>query len=377
MQKKILMAFDWYDVGLHAGVAAYARERNWNLNTHMARTRQFPLGWDGDGVVGLISEAETLEFVRSLGVPVVDMGGHFSDFPQVLADHFRVGAMAAEHFVERNFRNFVFFQVQNSRLEREIFRGFEATLEAAGHACTTRRWNPTANEQQIRYSEVTRWLAESLAELPRPLAVFCQNDDTAAVIMNTIIDEGNTIPDEIALLGAGNSELICNYLPVRLSSIGSNLRGHGYAAAEQLGRLLDGESPPVVPVRIEPGSVHLRESTDFLAVENPHVARVLREIWDRYDEQLTVDYLQSLVPVSRSGLYDAFIDEVGRPMGKELARVRIRKAKEMLGNTDRSVGEIARLCGFNSPINFSRAFSQQVKVSPLRYRQSVQERSAA
>ncbi|MBC2593893.1 DNA-binding transcriptional regulator [Ruficoccus amylovorans] len=369
----VLMAFDWYDTGLHEGVAVYAREHNWSLNAHMARTRQFPLGWKGDGVVSLISLPETLEYVKALGVPTVDMGGHYSDFPQVLGDHYQVGVLAAEHFLERNHRNFAFFFIQNSRLEKETYDGFANALESGGHACASLRWNESISELEIRYMEVIGWLKERLRELPRPLAVFCQNDDTAALIVTAALDLGCRIPEDVAILGAGNSELICKYLPVTLSSISSNLKGHGYRLAQELGRILAGGVPKRVPVRVKPGRVHVRESTNFLAVRDPNVLVVLREIWDHYNEPLNIDRLQRLAQVSRSSLYNAFIEDVGRPMGKELARIRILKAKEMLGETDLPVAEVGKRCGFSSLISFSRAFSQNVGVSPSAYRSQARQ----
>ncbi|MGZ0655285.1 AraC family transcriptional regulator [Coraliomargarita sp. W4R53] len=371
LQKNILMAFDWYDTGIHEGVASYAREHGWFLNTHMARTGQFPIGWDGDGIVALASTNNTLNYLKSLKLPTVDMGGHFPDFQQVLGDHHRTGVMAAEHFLERNHKHFVFFHIQNSRLENEISTGFIQTLNAAGYDCEEAVWKRGTGENEILYHEVQSWLREAFERLPRPLAVFCQNDDTAALILTAALEAGCSIPEDVAILGSGNSELICKNLPVSLSSIGSNLKGHGYLLAKTLDAIMDGLRTTRAPIRIEPGRIHVRESTDFLAVTNPHVLIVLREIWKNYDKPLNIDLLQQLVPISRSGLYNAFIEDVGRPMGKELTRIRILKAKEMLADTNLQATEIGERCGFNSLISFSRAFSQNTGMSPLHYRGDV------
>ncbi|MDQ8194725.1 DNA-binding transcriptional regulator [Coraliomargarita sp. SDUM461004] len=373
LQKKILMAFDWYDTSIHEGVANYAREHGWFLNTHMARTGQFPIGWDGDGIVALASTDKTLNYLKSLDLPTVDMGGHFPDFQQVLGDHHQTGVMAAEHFLERNHKHFVFFHVQNSRLEKEISTGFIQTLNAAGYECEEASWKKTAatTEHEIRYHDVQKWISEAFARLPRPLAVFCQNDDTAALILTAALEAGCSIPEEVAILGTGNSELICKNLPVALSSIGANLKGHGYTLAKTLDAIMEGRRTTKAPIRIEPGRIHVRKSTDFLAVTNPHVLTVLREIWKNYDQPLNIDVLQKLVPISRSGLYNAFIEDVGRPMGKELTRIRILKAKEMLADTNLQATEIGERCGFNSLISFSRAFSQNTGMSPLHYRNDV------
>jgi len=362
------MALDWYDSELHRGIAAYARERDWVLNTHMARTHQIPEGWEGDGVIGLMERPTTRSFVRSLRLPTVDMGGHFSEFPQVLSDNHRAGAIGAAHFLERNHKHFAFFFIQNSRLEQEVSAGFIQTVEAAGRTCHLYHWNQAQSEHEVNYRSVHNWAKTTLSSLPRPVAVMCQNDDTMAIILNAAVDAGLHVPEEVALLGLGNMTLTCEFLPVTLSSIDADLTGHSYRAAQELDRLLQGGAPRVTPIRVPPKAVVLRESTNFLAVSDPHVLIVLRKIWDNYAEPLCVEKLVSSVPISRSSLYKLFIQQVGRPIARELMRVRLDHAKSLLTTTEKSVGKIARECGFSSLITFSRAFSENLKMSASEFR---------
>lgn len=362
------MALDWYDSELHRGIAAYAREQDWVLNTHMARTHQIPEGWEGDGVIGLMERPTTRAFVRSLRLPTVDMGGHFSEFPQVLSDNYRAGAIGAEHFLERNHKAFAFFFIQNSRLEKEVSAGFIKTVQDAGRTCHQYDWNPSQSEHEVNYRSVHKWAKATLTSLPRPVAVMCQNDDTMAIILNAAVDAGLHVPEEVALLGLGNMTLTCEFLPVTLSSIDADLAGHSYRAAQELDRLLQGGAPHAVPLRIPPKTVVLRESTNFLAVSDPHVLIVLRNIWDNYAEPMCVENLVASVPISRSSLYKLFIQQVGRPIARELMRVRLDHAKRLLTTTEMSVGKIARACGFSSLITFSRAFSENLNMSASEFR---------
>ncbi len=367
-RKRVLMALDWYDSDLHRGIAAYAREHNWVLNTHMARTHQIPEGWEGDGVIGLMERPTTRAFVRSLKLPTVDMGGHFTEFPQVLSDNYRAGAIGAEHFLERNHTNFAFFFIQSSRLEKEVSAGYIQTIESTGHACRLYHWNQAEQEHGVNYRSVHKWAQATLASLPKPAAVMCQNDDTMAIIVNAAVDAGLRVPEEVALLGLGNMGLVCEFLPVTLSSIDVDMAGHSYRAAQELTRLLEGGDPQIVPIRVPPKAVQLRESTNFLAVSDPHVMVVLREIWNNYSKPLSVESLIRSVPISRSSLYKLFIQQVGRPIARELMRVRLNHAKHLLTTSDQPVGEIARACGFSSLITFSRAFSENLKMSPSDHR---------
>jgi LacI family transcriptional regulator len=371
IRRKVLMALDWYDAELHTGIAEYARTKDWVLNTHMARTRQLPLGWEGDGVIALIDQPATAAFVKDLKLPVVDFGGHFNDFPQILSDNHQVGVMGAEYLLEKNHQRFVFLHLQNSRLEREISTGFSMAVEAAGFHCEMHYWKKGETEQAINYRAVQEWSLDLLKDLEKPVALMCQNDDTAAIVLQAAFDGGIRIPEEVAILGNGNNQLVCDFLPRTLSSIDPDLRGLGFAAARELDRLFSGEPARKATMRIPPKCIYTRESTDFLAVSNPSVMRVLRYIWDNYNKPLNIEKLTSLVPVSRSALYNLFIDEVGRPMARELMRVRVEHAKRMLKTTDLNISTIGKQCGFSSLINFSRAFSQKVGQSPREYRYAM------
>lgn len=367
-RKRVLVALDWYDSDMHRGIAAYARERDWVLNTHMVRHHELPEGWEGDGVIGLIGRQVTRDFVRSLKLPTVDIGGHYTEFPQVFSDNYRAGVLGAEHLLERNHTNFSFFFIQSSRLEKEVSAGFIQTIESTGRTCLLRYWNPTESEHEVNYRSVHNWAKRTLTSLPKPVAVMCQNDDTMAIILNAAVEAGLQIPEEVALLGLGNTALVCDFLPVTLSSIDVNLEGLAYRAAQELDRLFDGGAPHVVPVRVAPRGVVLRKSTNFLAVSDPHVMAVLRKIWDHYSEPISVEKLIPSVPISRSSLYRLFLQQVGRPIARELKRVRLEHAKRLLTMTDKSVSSIAKESGFASLITFSRAFSENIKLSPSEYR---------
>lgn len=57
-------------------------------------------------------------------------------------------------------------------------------------------------------------------------------------------------------------------------------------------------------------------------------------------------------------------------------RMRLRKAKELLATTDKSITEIAMTAGFQSIHYFSRYFKEKERISPLLYRERHQQRAA-
>lgn len=72
---------------------------------------------------------------------------------------------------------------------------------------------------------------------------------------------------------------------------------------------------------------------------------------------LSVSYFQHL--------YKGFF---GNSIHKDIIRARIEQAAQLLKNTDRSISEIARLCGYDNVEHFSRSFKKYKGSSPRNYR---------
>jgi len=95
---------------------------------------------------------------------------------------------------------------------------------------------------------------------PRPDGVFCHNDPLAIGAMNTILDAGLRIPEDIAVIGSGNLHYD-NWLRVGLSSIDQQSNQIGERAAEIVLSLIESkETPAVRTIILEPKLV-VRAST--------------------------------------------------------------------------------------------------------------------
>jgi len=72
--------------------------------------------------------------------------------------------------------------------------------------------------------------------------------------------------------------------------------------------------------------------------------------------------------MSRSGLYQAFLEYVGRAPGNELQRVRIDRARKLLVESRDKLEVVAEKCGYQSANTFWFAFRQATGMSPRDYR---------
>ena len=360
---RVLMALEWYDAKIHEGIAQYAGEAGWVLDASMARMNTMPEHWEGSGVITLLNESNSkyLPYIEALDLPTVGIGYALQKHhPILLGDHAQTGALAAEHFLERNFRNFAFVFLDNGILEQERCAGFETALEKSGQPYKLLKWSNKSRTRTRSYRDVRDWLVKKIAAAPKPLAIMAQNDDSAILILYACIDAGIAIPEEVAVIGADNNPLICDFAPIPLSSVDSDLHMLGYASAQLLDDIIQGKEAPKDPVLIPPKGVVLRRSTDIRAIENPIIAKAIRFIWDHFDEQINVETIIQLTGMSRSLVYQQFDLAIGCSIAKEITRCRINKAKKLLEETDMSINEIAPSCGFSGVVSFCRAFAREV-----------------
>jgi LacI family transcriptional regulator len=114
-----------------------------------------------------------------------------------------------------------------------------------------------------------------------------------------------------------------------------------------------------------------RKSSDLLAVKHKGVANSLRFIWEHASEPISVKDLVSVAAMSRRGLHKAFLENVGRTPGQELQRVRIDRAKRLLGEPGHKIEVIASMCGYQSANSFCVAFKQATGKSPKQFRDTI------
>jgi LacI family transcriptional regulator len=381
-KRSILLALADAHHGFFGGVARYAREHHWHLVADMIYTARIPIGWRGDGIISFIGYRDDLaDFVMSSPIPKVEISLVRSDLdlPRVEGDSELIGRLAAEHFLERGFRNFVWAPLIDDVVNAERYRGFANRLAESQLWC--RLLPPAISREADRGTQDwigrRRSLVSELRGLTKPLAVFCYNDCVAADVIDACEDARLLVPEVVAVMGVDNDAILCECVSVPLSSICHDLEGMAYQAAALLDSLMAGKKPPKQVVRVPPKGLVTRRSTDILAVQNLNVAKALRYIRDHSDEALLgVPDIVSAAGPSRRSLEKAFRAELRRSINDEVVRVRIDKVKHLLATTSRSVTSVSAACGFSRPNHLFRCFRQQVGVSPRRYRLRTQKQSA-
>lgn len=98
---------------------------------------------------------------------------------------------------------------------------------------------------------------------------------------------------------------------------------------------------------------------------------VLTHINDHYNEKISVSDLAKISNVSESYLIRTFKKKYELTPYQLIMSLRFSNASYYLKNTNKTIEEIAEICGFNDRVTFSASFTKQYGVSPSHYRNST------
>ncbi|MBR2942042.1 MAG: helix-turn-helix domain-containing protein [Clostridia bacterium] len=106
---------------------------------------------------------------------------------------------------------------------------------------------------------------------------------------------------------------------------------------------------------------------------SPTILMALSCINRNYARELSLTQLSEYVYANASVLSSQFNDEVGMSLSEYVTGLRIKKAQELLRNTDLTVPDIAGQTGFTSAKYFREIFKKQTGLSPQGYREKRME----
>ena len=362
-----------YGRELALGIAAYTRGHGrWRF---VSTTRGGSLGLastdklEGDGMIAHVASEALLKAVRRSGVPTVNISGRLLDIdlPSVLPDDTAIGTMAAQHFMDRGYRNFGFVGMGAFAFSNRRGDAFVAALqqtEALSHVGRHDIHYGPAWTIEAQHAQMAGWIAS----LPRPVAIFACNDYQATNVLEACRRCEAQIPDDVAVLGVDNDVVMCEFNDPAISSVDPGTQQIGYQAAAMLDALLHGRPLPERMKLISPRAIVTRHSSDAMAIEDKDVAVALRFIRENAQKDIGVEEVLAQVPMNRRMLERRFRRAIGRTPAAEIRRCRIDLAKQLLTDTDKSMSEIATACGFLYAQHLAAAFHQLTGMTPSEYR---------
>lgn len=329
--------------------------------------------WQGDGIISRATTPKLLEAVAETGVPFVEVTDRRGEveMPQVRSDDAAIGRMGAEHLLDRGFQRFAFCGFKGEAWSKRREDAFaEAVKKKSQAECL--RHNSTWHGRSARaWKEEQRWIVDWLQKLTPPFAVMACNDIRGQQVIDACSSLNLAVPEQVAVMGVDNDELLCRVCSPPLSSVIPNAETVGFRAAETLAQLMDGDSPTLDVQLIEPLGVAVRQSTDVVAVEDRDIATALHFIREHACHGLTVDEVVRHNPVSRSTLERQLRKYLGRTPQQEIRHVQVTRVRELLLATDLSAERIAVLCGFEHPEYLHVVFKRVTGMTPGEFRRKA------
>ena len=107
----------------------------------------------------------------------------------------------------------------------------------------------------------------------------------------------------------------------------------------------------------------------MLGADQPKLTEAVELMESNLEELINLDDLASLVGISRRQLERLFKKYLGCVPRRYYLDLRLKKARQLLLQTPRSVSEIAIACGFVSASHFSKSYREMFGLSPREERQ--------
>jgi len=331
--------------------------------------------WGGTGIIARIETPRIAQAILDSGLPTIALDlthaqmtleHPLSGLSEVSSDSWGAGQLAAEHLMQRGFHHFAYVGIAGrvwSQIREESFceaiaaTGLSISVYKQPRAPRNRKWD---REQPI--------LSEWLSKLPKPIGVMACNDDRGREVLEACRDAEIEVPEQIAVIGVDNDDLLCELTDPPLSSVALDAEQTGYQAAGLLDRMM--KQPNCKPRRLQTKTLHVvaRRSTDRFVVDDPEVSAALRFIHDHATEAIQVEDIVRGLAISRRNLEIRFHNSLGRTVHSELHRQRMERARRFLTETNLPIPKIAEHVGYGTPSYFIQTFRKEHDVTPAKYR---------
>ena len=315
----VIEASNAYARGLLAGIHRHVREHEpWTIFLP-EHGRGFPpleplARWQGDGMIARIETAAiartlaALRRRRPLAIIDVSAARLLDDVPYVETDDAAIARLAAEHFIERDFRHFAYLGDDRFRWSDNRRDAFAAAAAGAGRTVAIFKapkqggLRPAADDERIE-----AWLRA----LPKPVGLLACYDIRGRQALDACRRVGISVPDEVAVLGVDNDELLCGLSSPPLSSVIPDAVGAGRLAAKLLEEMMRGGRLDREEWLLPPLGIATRQSTDVLAIDDELVVAAVRHIREHACDGIKVADVVRALATNRRTLESRFSRRVG------------------------------------------------------------------
>jgi len=324
-----------------------------------------------DGIV--VRDMDELPALQKMKLPTVvastiepEAGKTRHSFPVVTTDNEGIARQAADHLFQREFTRFAYCGYEGIQWSELRAQQFSRIVAEAGHSLHV--YQAPQSKAKRKWANELPALCAWLEGLPKPIGLMTCCDDRSQDIVEAAIQSGIRVPEEVAVIGVDNDELLCNLANPPLSSVALATEKAGFQAAQLLDRIMQGQERMAGQrIVVAPTHVVSRSSTDTLPVEDADVIDAVQFIRNHVQKQVQVADVVAATCLSRRTLERRFLATLGRSVQHEINRQRTDRIASMLLQTRMTQVEIAQTMGYTSVDNLRRFFQRHTQMTPLVY----------
>ena len=272
-------------------------------------------------------------------------------------DEIAIGRKCATHLRSKgSFRSFAYVpDKEKSWWSTYRQRGFRLELSKHGLRCATFRDGKSP-------------LGDWLKSLEKPTAIMATNDVTGTRVIEACRAAGIDVPEQVAVIGVDNDEIVCNGIRPTLTSLHPNHVEMERRAAEELDRIMNGKRRSSSPILIPPIRIVERASTEKVPPAGFLIKEALAYIAEHATKGITASDVAKHLKVSPSLLRLRFRTVQGKSVRDLILDARFSAVNDLLKATKYGLDHIALKTGFSSANLLSHEYKARFGISPARSR---------
>jgi LacI family transcriptional regulator len=324
-----------------------------------------------DGII--LRDATNMQNILKLKIPKIIFGSRrevYPGVPIISSDSYGISKMAADYFIGLGFRNFAYCGFNNIPWSKGRFEAYREIIMSKKEF-NFYHFNSSsyAANTIIEKQDISEWLKT----LPKPICILTCNDERGIYVLEACKIAHFKVPEDAAVLGIDNDDLICNLSSPPLSSIKVGFEQAGFKAADILDREMNGEKNITnITIKAEAVDIIKRQSSDIIVVNDEDVTKALIFIRENFQKSILVVDVVDAVHCSRRMLEMRFKNSINRSINDEINRYRIEYIKRNLINSNIPINKIASSLQFTDSGHFSRFFKKITTITPTEYRSNYE-----
>lgn len=359
------------------GISRYARANaHWNIRllpfSGEGMVQHFPLPEEADGIItseplAPVAATSSIPLV-AIGTREAWLGRRMKNLAFVRNDDVSIGRFGADFLSALgNFRSFGFVPTNRpyycSVLRKE---GFQAELMSKKKPAM--RLYEKTNAEDGTMDDLST-LANWLDSLPKPAAVMAVHDLRATHVLEAASLRKIKVPEQLAVIGVDNDELLCDFTTPQLTSISPDHVKEGELAAATLQSLLKAGKQRHAPTfRSSAKTIVERESTRPISPATHLAEAAMTFIRRNALKGIRAADVSANLRASRRLCDLRFRECHGETMLEAILRIRFAELKRRLTSSKTPIGKITAACGFACESHAKRLFKKRFGMSMREWR---------